>query len=444
MESTRRITVGLGQLDLDEYNPRHEPVQAERDAISILVADERTLPLAKHIAKHGALNPFQNIGVLPHPTLARRYIVVEGNRRVAALKMLNDPTKAPDDETRRVIERARANGTIPGGRVEVVLCSGEEEAHLWKTVQHQGQQGGIGTRQWNSKQKTRNAQALGKSHPNAQSEQLLAYAKDRGLLPENDLDAIKITTITRFLKNAALRSQMGIASRPDALEIHVDQSQFDRVATQFLKDSIGRGAKVNSRANAPEIETYAAGLKAGGFAPATYVDEPYSPRASRAASKSPARRRAQPHPADRAKVVPPIFVPHFKDNRLARLFVELRSIDADQFPYAAAYLYRAFLETLIKRFAIKKGTPVSGDLDAWMKGVYQHLLNDAALIATHGKSSLKNRLHPFYLAAYQQDHRNSAKYLGTLVHGAVLPTKADLITNWDDLDFLWPLLVEGL
>lgn len=165
MKSTRRITVGLGQLDLDEYNPRHEPVQAERDAISILVADERTLPLAKHIAKHGALNPFQNIGVLPHPTLARRYIVVEGNRRVAALKMLNEPTKAPDDETRRIIERARANGTIPGGRVEVVLCSGEEEAHLWKTVQHQGQQGGIGTRQWNSKQKTRNAQALGNLIP---------------------------------------------------------------------------------------------------------------------------------------------------------------------------------------------------------------------------------------------------------------------------------------
>lgn len=444
MEATRRITVGLGQLDLDEYNPRHEPVQAEREAIAILVADEKTLPLAKHIAKHGALNPFENIGVLPHPTIGRRYIVVEGNRRVAALKMLADPAKAPDDDTRRTIERARANGTIPGGRVEVVLCSSEEEAHLWKTVRHQGQQGGVGTRPWNSKQKTRNAQALGKSHPNAQSEQLLAYAKDRGLLPANDLDKIKITTITRFLKNAALRSQMGIAQRPDALEIQVDQAQFDRVATQFLKDSIGRGAKVNSRTNRGGIETYATGLKASGLAPSTYVNQPYSPQASRATSKSPARKKAQPHPADRSKVVPPLFVPHFKDNRLARLFAELRSIDADMFPFAAAYLYRAFMETLVKRFANKKQVSASGDLDVWMKAVYQYLLNDATLIVANGQTSLKNRLHPFYLAAYQQNHRNSAKYLGTLVHGSVLPTKADLITNWDDLDFVWPLLVEGL
>lgn len=444
MEAARRITVGLGQLDLDEYNPRHEPVQAELDAIAILVADEKTIPLAKHIAKHGALNPFENIGVLPHPTIARRYVVVEGNRRVAALKLLTDPSKAPDDDTRRAIDRARTNGTVPGGRVEVVVCKNEEDAHLWKTVRHQGQQGGVGTRPWNSKQKTRNAQALGRSHPNAQSEQLLAYAKDRHLLSAGDLEAISITTITRFLKNPALRSQMGIASRPDTLQIQVEQTEFDRVATQFLKDAIGRGAKVNSRANAPQIETYAAGLKAAGVAPSTYVDEPYSPRAARAASKGAAHKRAQQHPAARSRVVPPIFVPHFRDNRLTRIFAELRSIDADVFPFAAAYLYRAFMETLVKRFAQKKGITASGDLDAWMKAVYQNLVNDPTLIASYGQASLKNRLHPFYLAAYQQNHRNSAKYLGTLVHGSVLPTKADLITNWDDLDFVWPLLVEGL
>lgn len=444
MAPTRWINVGLGQLDLDEYNPRHEPVQAERDAIAVLVADEKTLPLAKHIAKHGALNPFENIGVLPHPTISRHYVVVEGNRRVAALKMLADPTKAPNDEARQVIERARSKGTIPGGRVDVVLCKSEEDAHLWKTVRHQGQQGGVGTRPWNSKQKTRNAQALGKPHPNAQSEQLLAYAKERNLLPAADLDAISITTLTRFLKNSALRSQMGITPRSDKLEVQVDSSEFDRIATQFLKDAVGRGGKVHSRANAPEIESYAAELRARGLAPSTHVAEPYTPRATQTASKNQSRKRPQPNPADRPRVVPPSFIPHFEDNRLARLFVELRSIDADIFPFAAAYLYRAFMETLVKRFAVKKEISVAGDLDKWMKGVYQHLLNDPNLITTYGSRSLKSRLHPFYLAAYQQDHRNSAKYLGTLVHGSVIPTRADLITNWDDLDFVWPLLVDGL
>jgi hypothetical protein len=131
--------------------------------------------------------------------------------------------------------------------------------------------------------------------------------------------------------------------------------------------------------------------------------------------------------------------------RLRYLLKELHGILPDDYPFASAYLYRAFLEHAVVRQAEKRGRvrPANEKLHLTMQALYALLLADAALVAKHG-ASLRNRLKPFHLAATQTNNHNNPEVLGAQVHGAVLPTRKALVSCWDDFDFVWPLLCDGL
>ena len=134
MQKRRRIVVPISSLCLDLENPRHESAPNERAALARLVAEEGVVSLAKDIAARGELSPIDGIGVLPHPKESRLYIVAEGNRRVAALKLLRDPDSSPDNACKAAIERALAKGTVPAGRVEVLEFRDEDDAYTWKSL----------------------------------------------------------------------------------------------------------------------------------------------------------------------------------------------------------------------------------------------------------------------------------------------------------------------
>ena len=85
---TRRLSVA--RLLLDKRNPRlgrETGVETPREIVQYLFDHDKALDVADSIATHGY---FEN-----EPLLAvsegGRYVVVEGNRRLAALKALDDP-----------------------------------------------------------------------------------------------------------------------------------------------------------------------------------------------------------------------------------------------------------------------------------------------------------------------------------------------------------------
>ena len=145
------ILLNVLDIYLDTDNPRHEPIYDQTSIIKHLLKDERVRNLAKHIADHG-VNPLDSIGVVKDEE--SNYVVVEGNRRLCALLLLNDPEKAPSGEAPYFKKLAESSTKVPNA-VNCVLFDDSDEANIWMGIRHNGEQDGVGVKNWDSKQKTR-------------------------------------------------------------------------------------------------------------------------------------------------------------------------------------------------------------------------------------------------------------------------------------------------
>lgn len=94
MSETRQIP--LVNILVDVENPRlPQPSMGQREAIRGIAnedeqAPKKLLALARHIVQNG-LSPAEHLWVMPFQGKEQRFVVLEGNRRFAALKGLENP-----------------------------------------------------------------------------------------------------------------------------------------------------------------------------------------------------------------------------------------------------------------------------------------------------------------------------------------------------------------
>jgi hypothetical protein len=88
----KRIEVSIDKVNLFEENPRFEPVKSQREALFALLANQgdKLVELAKDIKENG-LNPGDAPYLIQDTKDSDFYIVLEGNRRFACLKILENP-----------------------------------------------------------------------------------------------------------------------------------------------------------------------------------------------------------------------------------------------------------------------------------------------------------------------------------------------------------------
>lgn len=87
--------IPVTRLNLDTKNPRHPEQDSQREILQWMTQGtgrigEKLLILAADIAANG-LNPAERVMVSIDKTKSDEYIVIEGNRRVAAIKLINNP-----------------------------------------------------------------------------------------------------------------------------------------------------------------------------------------------------------------------------------------------------------------------------------------------------------------------------------------------------------------
>lgn len=425
----------VSNLLLDNENPRHDPIDNEAEIIAQLVRTERVVPLARSIAKEKGTSPFENIGVLPHPAVRGHFLVVEGNRRVCALKLLRDPAKAPTPTLRRTFADLKSQaGRLPD-KVHVVKFKSAEEANLWIGIRHQGEQGGVGTRPWTPEGKARHAAKMGgNGGANHLAVALLDYASQSKLITPEERSAIGSTTITRYLSNPLVRDALGLASNRELLT-NAPAVEFDRAVKVFLKDAVprpGEEAPVNSRTKSKQREAYAAELRRKGHATKTRLTTPVVP----VASPSPSKRKRNNRSADkRPHVVPPDFTAHIRNPILKRLFDELREIDPHEFSFAAAYLLRAFIEQLAHRYAAEHNLGSTGELHVVIGRCVTHL-------EKQGHS--EKVLGPLRTMSSDRNSRISPETLGHWIHASEVPTRAEILRRWDSLEAALRAMLDGL
>lgn len=249
-----KTTVSLEQLYLAMDNPRHEEVDGEPEAIDRLCRTEDIDALARDIARNGT-NPAERLILHPVEEAAEinektAYYVAEGNRRVCAMKLLNDPDLAPAKIRNSIA--ASAVGWLKPAEIDAVVIRDPERRRHWLLRIHDGVQSGRGRKPWTADQKTR----FTGSGRNALAQAVLDYAEAAGKISKEDRLG-RLSHLSRLLSNELVKDALGIdASRgADDLMSNRPKDEFEIVLKNVLDEA---GAKsLGSQVRKEKIDHYA-------------------------------------------------------------------------------------------------------------------------------------------------------------------------------------------
>jgi hypothetical protein len=335
--------VPISRVFLALDNPRHERVENEAAAIERLCTKEDVLPLARDIVKHG-LSPLERFAMTPIGRTRggdATYWVSEGNRRVCALKLLNDPESAPP-RFRKNFEKLAANWT-PIKAVDAVVFNDPETLNTWLDRVHSGPQGGIGRKSWDAEQKQR----FSGGSKNKLALAVLDYAEAEGMITKAEREG-KLTTAQRFLNPEVFQEALGIdRSNPEELSRTRPKADFDTMLKRFMRDLVD-GTEVTSRKNKADIVQYARTLTALPGVTNTRIEaEPIG--AESGGSKRRVRRKPKkPQKARHVQYDEEIFqaLKNLGNEKLSSLYYSICALELEHHTPLTSIGAWAFVETL--------------------------------------------------------------------------------------------------
>ena len=220
-------TLKISELVNYYENPRHAIGSSEEDTLKKLfeaVGLQYMLNLADDVQRNGLLGNQQVVVV--YSEVVQKYVVYEGNRRVAAIKLLLAPERF-DFLDRAFIEKAKKI-KHRGGVPEVINCyiTDEQEAFFIMERLHSGEDKGRGIKQWTSREKE--AFKVRQSHEKKVSYLIDFYVKK--YFDGFDITTIlPFTTIQRIFNNPEIKKGIGLNI--------ADESSFTRARMQLIIDA---------------------------------------------------------------------------------------------------------------------------------------------------------------------------------------------------------------
>lgn len=358
-------TVSVADLRLDGLNPRLEAPAGEREIIAALIEDQgdKLLNLADDIATHG-LSPIDGVLVIQGPKSS--YIVVEGNRRVAALKLLANPDLT-DRPAYRDRFRAIARGKNPPTSVPIVLAPNRADAKHWQDLRHAGEMDGRGTVRWSAEAVQRFRRTPGND---ADRGLMFAEAIEKAF-PSNtslqrDLRTVRrerLTTLGRLAKDPTFRDRGGFEIDDAGLVVHHPEEVVERGIARVLRD-LATTHGVTEMKTKPMRREYLASIAEDLPTDATFMPvgktlaSPVVPAPPPATTSS--GRPIKPPKSLFAGVSVANVGP-----RVQSILKELQALDIERSPNSAAVLTRVLLELVITSVVDQKG---------WTKGTLRAMV----------------------------------------------------------------------
>lgn len=189
-------------------NPRHAIGNNEADTLKKLfdaVGTQYMLNLAEDIQKHGLLGNQQIVVV--YSESIKKYVVYEGNRRVAAIKLLMNPDgfkfleKATIDKAKRMSKNSDIVDTLE------CYVTDEDEAFFIMERVHSGEDKGRGTKEWGAREKD----TFQVRRNNVKNLSYLIDYYVRKYYDGLDITTIlSFTTIQRIFNNREIRKTIGL------------------------------------------------------------------------------------------------------------------------------------------------------------------------------------------------------------------------------------------
>lgn len=443
-----RELIPLARLRLNTENDRHGPLPSEHESIQWLLKHHRDhmINLSKDIAKHG-LSPIDGVLVLPAGDEAPGdYIVWEGNRRVAALKLLDDPNRCHDSKNRQRFSNIRSKAKVEIAEdVECTVAPSTEEAERLIELRHQGPQEGIGTVPWDAKQKSRHQQRLGKRGRYAFSQQVLDAIIDKlddDLKEKVQAKEFPISTLDRILHNTYAREFLGLSTEGGLPQRVLEEREALKGLTKVISD-IAQGLAVREVYNSERIREYL-----GNFDRKEIPDKkkrlsepvPLTMHEDETTTPSKTRTRSRPLGHLRKKLIPSGVTYGIEDSRVNAIYRELKRLNVDTCRNAVAVLFRVFLELSVELYLDEHGIKYDSYRDKLKEKAKKVVedMNRNGWLDRRGSKGIN-------VTISSQDNPHSVDTFHAYVHNRHFhPQPSELNTAWDRLQPFFDALFDHL
>jgi hypothetical protein len=404
--------VAVTSLQLDPENPRIPPTEsplAQAQILTELVKHDNIVPLAEDIVQQGYY-PLESLIGLEGDD-GKTYIL-EGNRRLAALKLIINPQLAPQDAQKK-IKTIAANATLGLIKKVRVLYAPTREAAapliMQKHTRSQVEKWAplMQARFYNSLLKEGvEISEIAKQYGVAASEileelKLLSLYTLATKIPLSDATRHKIhdprafpaSTIRRIFETPSARKRLGVEfDKRGGVVGKISKDSFIKAYTRILIDAASDAVNTRTLNKAEDIDKYLDGLgkdapdpsATGSFVGEDLNTSPAQPKEKGAKStpKDPAPKAGNTSKTS-AYLIPRNFACSIKSNRVRDVFHELRKLKVDDFPNTCGILLRVLVELSLGYYMEKTGliTPLlekakkDKKADSWYPTLNQ-LLNE--------------------------------------------------------------------
>lgn len=222
----KSVMLAVARLDFDRNNPRFPPKIAQgpvEDLLQRFVRDERLLEILESIGNHGF---FPGEPLLVVSAGRGRYRVVEGNRRLAALKLLTGELEPPAGRTS--IEDAVTAAEFRPEEVPCLAFDDENEILRYLGFRHI-----TGIKAWSALQKARYAERMYQKYKTLpEDEGLRLLARETG----SRRDTVgQMMTALKLYDRAEEKNFFGLPIVPEQVEFSVLGTALSYSAlTEFL------------------------------------------------------------------------------------------------------------------------------------------------------------------------------------------------------------------
>lgn len=438
--------VAVENLLIDLQNPRYDPRANQREAITTIAHDQgvKLANLAEDIVDKG-LNPSELPLVTPSGD-GSTFIVLEGNRRIAALKLLASPSLLASIALSEGIAKRykelheKSKGAIPK-EIECAVLS-REDANHWIYLRHTGENEGVGVVTWDGVQTHRFRGA-------SPAFQAIEFVKSSDYLDETTkkkLPKISITNIERILGTPEARRLLGVDVKDRQLILKTPEEEAIPRLASVVADVANKRITVSDIETKEDRITYAQEVaarplpKPSAGASGTTMDKSTGPVSG--TTPSAATKRIPP---DRKTVIPKRFSLAIAQPRINRIYHELQKLNLVQFVNCCAVMFRVFVELSIDDFAQRHHISLkairkpklssSGSTSVSSRDMtLRRKLSTVADYLTANNLCTKPELRGVRALLANRDHVLSVDSLNAYVHNKdYSPTPVDLKTKWDNL-----------
>ncbi len=443
--------IPIQNLLIDLQNPRYDPRTNQREALMTLAREQgnKLAALAEDIINESGLNPAELPMVMPSGD-GTSFIVMEGNRRIAALKLLLSPSLASGlnltDSLLRKFKSLhdRAKESL-SSEILCVIFESREEARHWIDLRHTGENGGVGIVSWDGVQ----AQRFRGASPSLQA---VEYARHSNLLDDDTkkkLPKIAITNIERVLNTPDVRKILGVDVKNNELIFKEPEEIVIPRLAAIVSDIANKKKKVTHLDTKDQRIEYAKEIVEN---PAQRVDKPSSANnpngvgASTTDSGKP-RKGTKSLPVHRKTLIPKGLGLTIAVARLNKIFDELKRLDVSLYANSCAVLFRVFLELSVDEFAetnsislklvIPSRINTKGERipESEKEFSLREKIKTVADYMESEKICEVDELRGVRMVVSNRDHVLSIDSLNAYVHNRnVSPSDTDLKTSWDNLE----------